>query len=319
MSTLERLLTAVPGGGRVYYSARWARRLAAVWRSPNRQFLAFAPGHYGSPLPDAGELARDGPRLFAPAGPDLPGIDLNPAGQLALADDLAAFLPDQPFPDKPAPGTRYHYDNEFYPYPDGVVLYAMLRRFAPRRVIEVGSGFSSAVMLDTSDRFLGGGTRFTFVEPYPDRLLGLLTPADRERTTILRQRVQDVPVSAFDELAAGDLLFIDSSHVGKIGSDVNHLFLDVLPRLKPGVLVHVHDIFWPFEYPKEWVAKGYAWNEAYLLRALLQFSGGFEVLLFPSYLEAHHAARWAERLPLAQKRPTHAPTLGGATIWLRRR
>lgn len=318
MSALERLLTALPGGGRVYYSARWLRRLFAVWRSPNRRFLAFPPGHFASPLPDAGELDRDAARVFAPAGPELPGIDLAPAGQLELLRRLAPFAAELPFPDRPAAGSRYHLDNEFFPFADGAVLFALLRHLRPARVVEIGSGFSSAVMLDTNDRHLGGATRFTFVEPYPDRLLGLLAAADRDRVTILRQRVQDVPADVFAALEANDVLFIDSSHVAKVGSDVNHLFFDVLPRLRPGVVVHVHDVFWPFEYPRGWFAKGYAWNEAYLVRAFLQYNRAFAVLLFPSYLEAHHPAELLAAVPDAAKRPTHAPDVGAGSLWLRK-
>jgi predicted O-methyltransferase YrrM len=311
-------MSQVPGGDRVYYSARWARRLAGLWRSPNRNWLAFPLGHFHNPMPDYADIKRDADRLFAPHGPDMPGIDLNPAGQLALAEQLSKYMPEQPFPKDAAPGTRYHLDNRYYPTADGSVNYAMLRHFRPKRVIEAGSGFTSACMLDTSEKFLGGQTQFTFVEPYPDRLHSLLTPADKERTTIHVKRVQDLPLPTFDQLEANDLLFIDSSHVGKLGSDVTFLFFEVLPRLKPGVLVHVHDIFWPFEFPRKWIDLGYAWNEAYLLRAVLMFSKGFELLLWPSYLETHHAARWAELMPLAQQRASYNPDFGGATIWLRR-
>jgi predicted O-methyltransferase YrrM len=280
-----------------YYSARWLGRLLALWRSPNRQFLAFPPGHFASPLPDAGELARDAGRVFAPAGPDLPGLDLNPAGQLELLrslDTAAAF-----------PGPRYRPDNDFFPAADGAVLAAVLRHLRPARVVEVGSGFSSALMLDVADRDPGGRTQFTFVEPYPDRLFALLSAADRERVTVLRQRVQDVPADVFAALGANDVLFLDSSHVAKVGSDVNHLFFAVLPALKPGVWVHIHDVFWPFEYPRGFFAKGYAWNEAYLVRAFLAYNRAFAVGLFVAYLEAHHPGALG-------------PARGGSSLWLRK-
>ncbi|MGL4423814.1 MAG: class I SAM-dependent methyltransferase [Gemmataceae bacterium] len=316
MSFLERFANSLPGGGRVYYSGRWACRLAAIWRSPNRRFLAYPPGHFGSPLPDDAELRRDAQRLFA-VPTELPGIDLRTSEQLELLRELAPFHAEWFFPTALTPGTRYFADNTFFPIADGLAIFAMLRRTPPKRVVEIGSGFSSAVMLDTADRFPPGPTQFTFIEPYPQRLLSLLTPADRSRTQILQQRVQDVPMDVFTQLQAGDLLFIDSSHVVKAGGDVNHLFFEVIPRLAPGVVVHVHDIFWPFEYPPEWFHKGYAWNEAYVLRGLLQHNRRLEMLFFPSYLEKCHSAAYGAALPMALQRSTHAPTIGAASIYLR--
>ena len=108
------------------------------------------------------------------------------------------------------------------------------------------------------------------------------------------------------------MLFIDSTHVAKVGSDVTTLFFDVLPTLKPGVLVHIHDVLWPFEYPRSWYLQGRSWNEAYLLRAFLQYNEEFEILLFNSFLGTHYAGDVAEILPLCAKNP-------GGSLWLRRR
>jgi hypothetical protein len=113
-------------------------------------------------------------------------------------------------------------------------------------------------------------------------------------------------------LEANDILFIDSSHVSKAGSDVNHLFFTVLPRLKPGVLVHVHDVFYPFEYPLGWLRQGRAWNELYLLRAFLQYNTAFEMLFFNSFLWKHHKEQLAAKLPRMATNP-------GGSIWLRKR
>ena len=143
-----------------------------------------------------------------------------------------------------------------------IILYALLRRLRPKRIIEVGSGFSSALMLDSNDRFLDGSICSTFIEPYPERLRSLLTEHDKGRIELLQTAVQSVPRDVFAPPVTNDILFIDSSHVTKIGSDVNYLLFEILPRLKPGVVVHVHDVMWPFEYPKEWLMEGRAWNEA---------------------------------------------------------
>jgi hypothetical protein len=188
----------------------------------------------------------------------------------------------------------------------------MMRHFRPRSIIEVGSGYSSAVMLDTAERFLGNGVRFTFIEPFArERLQSALRPGDERLATILPQRVQDVPLSLFSTLQQNDILFVDSSHVAKFGSDVCHLLFKVLPRLNHGVLVHFHDVLWPFEYFREWLLRGWAWNEAYMLRAFLQYNSAFSIVYFNSYLGNVHTAAWRHYSPLSA-------VSSGASLWLRK-
>jgi predicted O-methyltransferase YrrM len=187
----------------------------------------------------------------------------------------------------------------------------MLRLFRPRRVVEVGCGFSSALMLDVNERFLEGRMQLTFIEPHPERLESLLAAGDDARIRLIRERVQDAPVDAFSELETGDILFIDSSHVSKVGSDVNFLFFEVLPRLPVGVLVHVHDIFWPFEYPADWIAGGQSWSETYLLRAFLSFNEAFEVVFWVPFA----ARQWPELI--GERMPGYMINTGAA-MWVRR-
>ena len=143
-------------------------------------------------------------------------------------------------------------------------FYCILRHTRPARVIEVGSGYSSCALLDTNELFFGNSIACTFIEPYPQLLTSLLKDGDDSRITVVAKNLQDVELSVFSELSAGDVLFVDSSHVSKTNSDVNYVFFEILPRLSSGVYIHFHDIFYPFEYPKEWVYQGRAWNEAYL-------------------------------------------------------
>ncbi len=277
-----------------------------------RHALRFAPpGHFYSPLPSDEELRRDASRLFGPPSPTVPGIDLNEAGQLALLEQIKRYYPDLPFSAKKNPNLRYFYDNPAYSYSDAICLYGMIRHARPRRIVEVGSGHSSCVMLDTTDLHLDGRVDCTFIEPYPDKLLALIKPEDLSRVTIIRKRVQDVSPEPFLALARGDILFIDSSHVAKIGSDVNYLLGEMLPRLRPGVFVHVHDIFYPFEYPEAWIAEGRAWNEAYALRAFLAFNETFEIVLFNTYLERFHREIFERDMPLCLRDE-------GGSIWLRK-
>jgi hypothetical protein len=257
----------------------------------------YPPGHFYSPLPDLDEVRAHDREIFdAPV--TLPGIDLREQEQLALVEKLAPYAADVPFGGDPAPGLRYHFANDYFGWGDGLVLFCLLRQLRPQRLVEVGSGYSSALMLDTAERFLDGRPHCTFIEPYPDRLRALLRPGDADRATVIEARVQDVDREVFARLAPGDVLFIDSSHVSKVGSDVNLLLLDVLPALPAGVHVHVHDIVWPFEYSRAWVYEGRAWTEAYLLRALLVHNERLRITWWSSFLRARHADAVTARLPL---------------------
>ncbi len=266
------------------------------------------PGDFGSPIPDLVEIRSRERQVFETTSAPI-GIDFNDAVQLELVQRFGELYREAPLDG--LAGLRYRPDNLYFGWGAAFVLHCFLRQYRPARVIEVGSGYSSAVVLDTNERFLDGSVDCTFVDPFPERLMGLLREGDRDRCHVVATPVQEVPLSLFDELESGDVLFIDSSHVSKVGSDVNRLVFDVLPRLKPGVLVHVHDIDYPFEYPREWIYKGRAWNENYLMRAFLMFNATFHVLLFNSYLAQIHAAEIAAAVPLWAEHPS-------TSLWLRR-
>lgn len=278
------------------------------------QELRHPPGHFYSPIPDRAEVGRRREVLFERRRPELPGIDLNLERQEELLRAIRTVYDDLPFDEHPssdASGCRYGFDNDQFSYADAICLYGLLRHLAPRRVVEVGSGHSSALMLDVRERFLHGQLELTFIEPYPERLRGLLREGDHAHVRILEQPVQDVPRAEFEALQDGDVLFIDSTHVSKTGSDVNHLYLEVLPLLARGVWVHVHDVHYPFEYPEEWVEQGYAWNEAYLLRAFLCFNSAYRIQLFPTYAQLFHEAWFRAEMPLCLRNP-------GGSLWMRR-
>ena len=286
-----------------------ARRLRRARRASG-YLMESVPGHFGSPIPALNEIRRRDDEIFAV--PDaIPGVHIDAEAQMALIQSFAELYRDQPFGAEPRDGLRYHFENTLFSYGDALVLHCLMRRVRPRQLVEVGSGFSSAVILDTNDRFLGGATTCTFIDPYPQRLRALLRGDDDSRCTIVTQPVQQVSLEVFDRLGEGDILFIDSTHVSKVGSDVNRLVFDVLPRLRPGVLVHFHDVFYPFEYPRAWVYMGRAWNENYLLRAFLMFNADFEVVLFNSYLAHFHLDAVRAVMPLWAERP-------GGSLWLRR-
>lgn len=273
-----------------------------------RQSTWVPPGHYYSPIPNPDEVRVSEERIFAMPR-ELPGIDLNEEGQLRLFRELAAFYGEMPFTEEKKQGLRYYFDNIVFCYTDAVILYSMLRWLRPKRLIEVGSGFSSAVSLDTNDLFLDGSVDFTFIEPFPERLFGLLSEKDRERIALIQKPLQEVDLSLFRKLKAGDVLFIDSTHVSKTGSDVNYIIFDVLPVLEPGVWIHFHDIMYPFEYPREWVYEGRSWNEAYMLRAFLQHNRDYRIRLFNTYLHRFHGEAFEKEMPVCLKNT-------GGSIWI---
>jgi predicted O-methyltransferase YrrM len=279
---------------------------------------AHPAGHYYSPIASL-ESIRARARDIWPDIPasQVPGVDLNEKGQIALLDRLSAFHDEQPFSERRTPDRRYFFANSFYGAADAIVLYCMIRHLAPSRIVEVGSGFSSALMLDTNELHFDDRIELTFIDPTPIRLRELLR-RDDTTSRIISEPVQSVELGIFDDLRDGDILFIDSSHVVKIDSDVNRIFFEILPRLARGVHIHIHDVFFPFEYPREYVERGWAWNESYLLHAFLQFNSDFKISFFPTYLHTFHEEVLARKLPLATRTPTKWPTLATANIWLER-
>jgi hypothetical protein len=257
------------------------------------------PGHFYSPLTSESDARRAlGHRGTIPGG-----VNLREHDQLILAGLLRPVLAE------PLPGPRYVAGNRMFAAADAALYRAILRHVRPARIVEAGSGYSTAVALDEAGRDPAfGGLELTCIEPYPERLLGLLRPGDRDRLTLLRQPVQDVPFAVYEGLGAGDILFVDSTHVVKPGSDVARLVLEVFPRLAPGVVVHVHDMFWPFTYPDAWLREHRDWTEAYLVHAFLSGNADWEILLFSSWLWQCHP----ETVPphLAKPRPS--------SLWLRK-
>lgn len=268
------------------------------------------PGHYYSPIPGEADLARYH-RMWALGPPEhLPGIDLHEGILRANLEGMIREYHELPgFPPAETRGRRYYYDNPEHAYQDAVSTRYFVRQARPARIIEVGAGYSSAVMLDAIDD-LGLETHCTFIEPDPDaRLLRLLTKDDRRRHAVRVELVQDTPLEVFAELGEHDILFIDSSHVSKICSDVNWYLFEILPRLASGVLIHIHDINYPFEWPPHMVDR--AWNEPYLLRAFLMYNTAFQIVGFNAYYSRMMTDRVRE-MPLSVERP-------GGSFWMRKR
>lgn len=291
---------------------RLRAELAAWQRGAEDAPQLFPPGHYHSPIPRLAEVRARAPELFDTGRRSFPAIDLREEQQLALLPVFGTYCAQQPWTDEPSPPRRYFFRNDFYSYADALSLYCWIRHARPLRLVEVGSGYSSCVSLDTNELFFGDSIACTFVEPYPERLRSLLRPGDEARVRIVEKPLQDVEPEIFQELGADDILFVDSTHVSRIGSDVHTLLFEILPALRPGVYVHFHDVFYPFEYPDVWVYQGRQWQEAYLLRAFLEFNDAFEIVFFNTMLWHLHRDALVRSMPLCVKNP-------GGSLWLRRR
>ena len=229
---------------------------------------------------------------------------------------FSKYMLEFPFSKEAGGPHRYYLENPFFGPGDAFILFSMLLHARPSRVVEIGSGFSSACLLDTIE-FAGLTTQCTFIEPYPQRLKSLLTPSDLDRCSVIEAPVQSVDPDFFLSLGSGDILFIDSTHVLKACSDVAFELFEILPRLHPGVLVHFHDMFWPFEYPTGWlIDKQYSWNELYAVRAFLINNEKFKIVFFNDYFHRRH-------VDLITNCPLPATLKGmrlhcGGSLWLQR-
>ncbi len=286
-------------------------RLSAVPRG--QPPVAFPIGHYYSPMYDARELCAEPARSrIWPATPRTqPGINWNEEGQRRFLRDVCAgqdrliFAVDEALDD-----ATYYMHNEQYPPLDAWALEAVVRHARPRTIIEVGSGFSTLVTARVNREYLAGEAQFVAIEPHPRPFL---TRGVDGLSELLIDRVENVGLDRFDALSAGDVVFIDTSHVVRTGNDVAWLYGQVLPRLAPGVYVHIHDVFLPGDYPEAWVADGWGWNESYLVEAFLQFNFAYDILL---------GIRWAVQNAMHELRGAFPGIrehgVGGSALWLHR-
>lgn len=239
----------------------------------------------------------------------LPGVDLDPAGQLALldafefADELRA-LPRE----KPAPH-EFGFDNEWYGPGDSEIYYSMIRLKKPRRIVEIGSGNSTLIALRAIAANRSSDPDYacamTCIEPYQ------MVWLESAGVEVVRERVEQIGLERFDALADNDILFIDSSHVIRPRGDVLREFHEILPRLQPGVLVHIHDVFTPRDYPEAWLRRERRlWNEQYLLESFLAFNRRFAVILANNWAKHNHWGAFAKACPMT----TQANEPGG--FWM---
>jgi hypothetical protein len=270
----------------------------------------YPNGHFYSPVIDIEEVKSLESYIYRNVNIDgVKDIDLNSKEQLKLIEELSGYYRELPYQYNQKANFRYYYNNKYFSYNDGIILYLLLRKIRPNRVIEVGSGFSSAIMLDVNEHNLNYKMNLVFIEPYPEeRLLTLIKSQDKDRARIIKEKVQKVDFRLFEELETGDMLFVDTTHVTKTGGDLNHILFDLLPVLKKGVWIHFHDIYYPFEYRKNEVFKGLNWNEAYLIRAFLMNNSSYRLRLFNDYIKTIHPEAY-DTIPLCNQ-------CEGGSLWI---
>jgi hypothetical protein len=274
--------------------------------------FGWPPGHFYSPIPDLEKIKAREDLIWNDPPRQLAGVELHEASQLKLIGEFTSYYQQLPWQDEKIPELQFYYNNPNFSYGEAVMLYSMIRHLQPKKIIEIGSGYSSCVSMDTNQLFFNNSIQLTFVEPYPELLQSLLDTSAQNNVSIIASDLQNVPLAMYTSLAAGDILFIDSTHISKVDSDVNFIIFQILPLIRPGVYIHFHDIYYPFEYPKQWVYEGRAWNEAYLLRAFLQHNTEFEIVLFNAFLGKFYRDELERQLPLAAKNP-------GSSIWIKKR
>jgi hypothetical protein len=265
---------------------------------------------YYDPVPDFRRITREQlerQRLS-------PAVNFCASDQLALANrlgttyghEIAALANDQG-------STSFNFANPYFAGLDAAVYYALIRDLSPSVVVEIGSGYSTQIATKALARNAEGGRsgRLVCIEPFPESRL----TESGARFDLIQKPVQDVPLAFFEALQAGDILMIDSSHVAATGSDVCFELLEILPGLKPGVWIHIHDIFLPADYPPEFVIeRRLAFNEQYMLEAFLAYNNAFSIQLANAWL-------WRKFPEAAQRIFGGAPSrwfAPSASLWMRR-
>ena len=261
---------------RAFYSS-------AEFKTKNSVRSIFPLGHFHSPIVDPNTVRNYVANERNKNPSQISGISFDIERMRAIWIDNLTVIKSTPFTDYPSEQNRYCYLGGPFPYGDAITLRMMIHHYRPKRIVEIGSGYTSACMLDAAEHAGLSELQLICVDPCTSRLRSLLRPDDLARVTMLEKNIQEVSVSIVDDLKPNDFLFIDSTHVMKTGSDVHYELFHLLPRIKMGVIVHFHDVQYPFEYPDKWIFElNNSWNETYVLRAFLMFNTDFRVSFWNS-------------------------------------
>lgn len=268
-------------------------------------------GHFYSPIPSELDVKErfDSIEYSMESVKD---IDFNIEEQQKNLDLFGEFYRQIPFGESKKEGLDYSFLNDAsYMHSDGICLYSMIRKVKPKRIIEIGSGYTTTLMCDVNKLFFDNTINITCIEPYAEKLKSVLSGKLEDIVTLYEKRLQEIDLNIFEKLEENDILFVDSTHISKLNSDVNKILFEILPRLKKGVHIHFHDIFFPFEYPYNWAQKGISWNEAYILRAFLMNNQSYKIEFFNTFMSYFYKNKMEQLLPLSAKNT-------GGSIWLRK-
>ncbi len=263
--------------------------LKRIFLIGQRYGIHIIPNHYYYPIPDTRFLTKS---VFSHITQHV-GIDIREKEQLELLLKFEANYKEE-FNIFPRYKTKipyqYYTTNGNFRSVDGEMLYCMIRHFKPKKIIEIGSGYSTYCSTQAIRKNMELDDNYKCdliaIEPYPNEVLRKGFPG---LTKLISKKLQEVELEMFMDLNENDILFIDSSHILTIGNDVQYEYLEILPRLRKGVIIHIHDIFFPAEYPPEWVLNLFRfYNEQYLLQAFLTYNNNFKVLWASKFMHMKH-------------------------------
>lgn len=241
------------------------------------------PGHYYSPYPNLDYIEEhysDDKFEFSTEALNINAEEIN-----ITLNRLSAFRDLIKFADDKSEEQFYFANNTFFRYADAWVYAAMIHHLRPQRIIEIGSGFSTALAMDVNRSYFNNEIKIRSIDPDMSRMHAIIGN-QRPNIELEPTSVLDIDIDCFKTLNANDILFVDSSHVLKQGSDVNYILFEVLPVLKKGVVIHFHDIFL-FNYPKQWFMQYSGWNESYALRAFLCYNSAFSMLFLNKFVTTY--------------------------------
>jgi hypothetical protein len=281
-----------------------------------RHGLHLLRKHYYLPIPDEADLDDN----FWDHSSELAGLDMNQAQASEFLKTVFPLYLDEfrdRFPlNQTADPKQFFLINSNYMAIDAHVYYCFIRHFKPKRIIEIGSGNSTllaAAAVRQNFQETGQSPELIVIEPFPKPVLKEGFPG---LTKLIECKVQEVGLELFESLSEGDILFIDSSHALRLGGDVQYEFLEILPRLAAGTLVHIHDISLPRPYPRVYFENQLYWNEQYLLQAFLAFNSGFQVLWPGNYMMLNYPEKVCQVFPEFHTMRQHFPMSEPSAFWM---
>ena len=278
-----------------------------IFELAEKHDIHVTPVHFYHPIPDIQNINEE----VYDHVKNISGINFREEAQLSLLQEFSEYSNELKIIPNDFTGdeSEFYYNNEFFGQMDSIVYYSVIRKFKPKKIIEVGSGFST--MIASKASLKNEDTSIISIEPYPNSILKKGLPNLSE---LIKKPIQEIPINKFKELEKNDILFIDSSHLSQVGSDVNYLFLEIIPELKKGVIIHIHDFFYPYEYPKQWIKeRKIFWNEMYLVQAFLIGNSDYTILTSNYYLIKNHFDKLKKNFPFL------ISTEGGAgSLWLQK-